>query len=96
MINCLACLVLVEYVNTYKEITLYSFILLPETGPLLNKIIILIPKTDPCLDQVIKKMENWNLQGDKKQANPLFLREIIQPNLPKFAYNLVRGRRVRI
>ena len=37
------------------------------------------------------------LQGDqKKQGNLLFLREIIQPNLPKFAYNLFRGRQVRI
>ena len=32
----------------------------------------------------------------KKQANLLFLREILQPNLPKFACNLFRGRRVRI
>ena len=27
----------------------------------------------------------------KKHANWLFLGEIIQPNLPKFAYNLIRG-----
>ena len=47
---------------------------------------------------------HWNvikfakiLQGDqKKHANWLFFREIIQPNLPKFAYNLIRRRRVRI
>ena len=32
----------------------------------------------------------------KKHANWIFLREIIQLNLPKFAYNLFRGRRVRI
>ena len=37
------------------------------------------------------------LQGDqKKHANWLFLGEIIQPNLPKFAYNLIRGQQVRI
>ena len=39
----------------------------------------------------------YYLKGDqKKHANWLFLGEIIQPNLPKFAYNLDRGRRVRI
>ena len=32
----------------------------------------------------------------KKQSNLLFLSEIIQPNLPKFAYNLFRERRARI
>ena len=41
--------------------------------------------------------KNSRLQGDKKKhANWLFLGEIIQPNLPKFAFNLIRGRRVRI
>ena len=41
--------------------------------------------------------EEKNVQGDqKKHANWLFFREIVQPNLPKFAYNLIRGRRVRI
>ena len=37
------------------------------------------------------------IKGDqRKHANWLFLIEVIQPNLPKFAYNLFRGRRVRI
>ena len=37
------------------------------------------------------------VQGDqKKHPNWLFLGEIIQPNLPKFLYNLIRGRRARI
>ena len=33
---------------------------------------------------------------NKKHANWLFLVEIIKPNLPKYAYNLIRGRRVGI
>ena len=37
-----------------------------------------------------------NNRVTKKHANWLFFREIIQPNLPKFAYNLIHGRRVRI
>ena len=41
--------------------------------------------------------KSFLLQGDqKKHANWLFLGEIIQPNLPKFAHNLIRGQRVRI
>ena len=36
-----------------------------------------------------------NIQGDEK-ITWLFLGEIIQPNLLKFAYNLIRGRWVRI
>ena len=34
------------------------------------------------------------VQGDQKKM-PIF-GEKIQPNLPKFAYNLIRGHRVRI
>ena len=55
---------------------------------------------------VISKMRNQNLpdfvifqlliQGDKKHANWLFFIEIIQPNLPKFADNLIRSWRVQI
>ena len=46
----------------------------------------------------IRLRSRFVLQGDKKKkhANWLFLGKIIQPNLPKFAYNLIRGRRVRI
>ena len=42
--------------------------------------------------------ESSLLQGDKKNMpiGYLFFREIIQPNLPKFAYDLIRERRVRI
>ena len=37
------------------------------------------------------------VQGDnKKHANLLFFTEIMQSNLPKFAYNLIIERRVRI
>ena len=36
-----------------------------------------------------------SIQGDKKMLID-FLREIIQPNLTKFACNLIRGRQVLI
>ena len=43
------------------------------------------------------KKDLEDLQGDKKNMPICFFsREIIQPNLAKFAYNLIRGRQVRI